>query len=89
MRVLGGASYLDVSLFFEVSFNLSHKIFKEVINNWICHDEFYPINGIEYCEDDAKVCAVALQFSQSSRKEINGCIGALDRWLVTIKKPFR
>ncbi len=31
--------------------------------------------------------AVALQFTQSSRGVINGCIGALDGWLVKIKKP--
>ena len=89
MRVLGGASYLEAALFFEVSFNHSHKIFKEVINNWIRHDKFYPINGIEYCENDAKMQAVALQFSQSSRGVIIGCIGALDGWLVKIKKPCR
>ena len=89
LRVLGGASYLDCSLFFEVSFNHAHKIFKEVIENWIGHRSFFPINGIEYCSDDAKMRAVALQFTQSSRGVINGCIGALDGWLVKIKKPSR
>ena len=87
LRILGGASYLDCSLFFEVSFNHAHKIFRYVIDNWIRHPSFGPINGIEYCSNDAEMNAVALQFAQSSRGVINGCIGALDGWLVKIKKP--
>ena len=87
LRILGGASYLDCSLFFEVSFNHAHKIFRDVIDNWIRHPSFGPINGIEYCCKDAKMNAVALQFAQSSRGIMNGCIGALDGWLVKIKKP--
>ncbi len=89
LRVLGGASYLDCLLFFEVSFNHAHEIFKEVIVNWIRHPSFGPINGIEYCCNDAQMHAVALQFAQSSRGVINGCIGALDGWLVKIKKPCK
>ena len=89
LRILGGASYMDVSLFFEVSFNHAHKIFKDVVQDWIRHPSFGPIKGIQYCRDDAEMRAVALQFAQSSRGVINGCIGALDGWLVKIKKPCR
>ena len=87
MRILGGGSYLDCALYFEVSFNHAHKIFHEVINNWIRHPSFYPINGIEYCRNNDEMNAVALQFSQSSRGIICGCIGALDGWIVKVKKP--
>ena len=89
MRILGGGSYLDCALYFEVSFNHAHKIFHEVINNWIRHPSFYPINGIEYCRNNDEMKAVALQFAQSSRGIICGCIGALDGWLVKIRKPTR
>ena len=89
LRILGGATYLDCSLFFEVSFNHAHKIFKEVIDNWIRHPSVGSINGIKYCCNDAAMSAVALQFAQSSRGIICGCIGALDGWLVKIKKPGR
>jgi hypothetical protein len=89
LRILGGATYLDCSLFFEVSFNHAHKIFKEVIDNWIRHPSVGTINGIQYCCDDEAMSAVALQFAQSSRGVITGCIGALDGWLVKIKKPGR
>ena len=35
LQVLGGATHLDCSLLFEVSFNHAHKIFKEVVCNWL------------------------------------------------------
>ena len=60
LRILGGATYLDCSLFFEVSFNHAHKIFKEVIDNWIRHPSVGSINGIKYCCNDAAMSAVAL-----------------------------
>ena len=87
MRILGGGSYLDCALFFEVSFNHAHKIFNEVVTEWLCHPSFNAINGIKYCRDDDEMNAVAMQFSQSSNGVINGCIGALDGWLVKIKQP--
>ncbi len=89
LRVLGGATYLDCALFFEVSFNHCHKLFKEVVCNWLCHPLFYPIDGIKYCLNDDEMNSVALQFSNSSRGVVNGCIGALDGWLVKIKKPTK
>ena len=60
---------------------------KHVVKNWLTHESFYPINGIAYCQDDEKMEEVALQFSRASRGVINGCIGALDGWVVKIKKP--
>ena len=76
----------DCALLFEVSFNHVHKIFKEVVCNWLQHKLFYPIDSIKYCRNDNEMNSVALQFSNSSCGIINGCIGALDRWLVKVKK---
>ena len=85
LHILGGGSYLDMSLLFKVSFNHVHKIVKEVINNWPVHESFNPINGVAYCLNDAIINLVALQFSRASRGVINGCIGALDDWIVKIQ----
>jgi hypothetical protein len=85
--ILGGGSYLDLALLFESSFNHTHKIFMYVVHDWLVHDSFYPINGVAYCRDKQQMQEVALQFSQASRGVINGCIGALDGWIVKIKKP--
>jgi hypothetical protein len=87
LRMLGGGSYMDISLVFDVSFNHSHKIFRQVLNNWILHKSFYPINGVEYCNNEEKMSAVALQFSATSGGVINGCIGAIDGWVVKIQRP--
>ncbi len=54
LQILGGASYLDVLLFFEVSFNHAHKIFNDVVTNWLQNLVFYPIDGIKYCSNMMK-----------------------------------
>ncbi len=53
--ILGGGSYLDMGLLFVSSFNHTHKIIKYVVNNWLVHESFYPINGVAYCQDD-EIC---------------------------------
>ena len=78
---------MDLALLFETSFNHTHKIFKYVVQNWLCHKTFYQINGLNYCKDDQQMQEVALQFSQASRGVINGCISALDGWVIKIQKP--
>ncbi len=89
LRILGGGTYMDMGMLFDTSFNHMHKVFKYVIVNWLSHKSFYNINGIEYCSDENRMQEVALQFSQSSLGVMNGCIGALDGWVVKIKKPTR
>ena len=87
LRILGGGSPLDMALLFDTSFSNSYKIFCHVIKNWLSHELFYPINGVEYCSNDAAMASVALQFCESSGGLINGCIGALDGWIVKVQKP--
>jgi len=89
LRILGGATYMDMALIFDTSFNHMHKIFRHVILNWLSHPSFYNINGIEYCSDEERMKEVALLFARGSNGIIGGCIGALDGWVVKIKKPTR
>jgi hypothetical protein len=79
---------LDMALLFESSFNHTHKIFKYVVKNWLYHESFYPINGVAYYQDDEKMQEVALEFCRASIGVINWCIGALDGWVVNIRKPL-
>jgi hypothetical protein len=58
--------------------SITHKILRYVIHDWLVHDSFYPINGVDYCQDVQQMQEVALKFSWASRGVINGCIGALD-----------
>jgi hypothetical protein len=78
--ILGGGPYLDLALLFESSFNHTHKIVRYVVHNWLVHESFCPINGVDYCLDEQHMQEVALQFSLSSRGFFNGCIRALDGW---------
>jgi hypothetical protein len=78
---------LDMGLLFVSSFNHTYKIVKDVVKDWLVHESFYPINGVAYCQHNEKMQEVAQQFSCASRGVINGCIGALDRWVVKIRKP--
>ena len=86
LRILGGGTYMDMGMIFNITFNHIHKIFKHVIMTWLSHPSFYNINGINYCSDDERMKEVALQFG-GSNGVIGGCIGALDGWFVKIKKP--
>jgi hypothetical protein len=47
------------------------------------------INGIEFCGDEERMGKVAREFAMKSNFVINGCIGAIDGWIVKIKKPSR
>ena len=87
LRILGGASALDMALLFDFAFANAYKIFHEVIHNWLSHELFCPIDGIQYCTNDEKMASVALQFCEHSSGIINGCIGALDGWVVKVQKP--
>ena len=89
LRILGGGSYLDMAMVFKSTFNHANKLFVEVVFKWLCHSSFYPINGIEYVKDEERLATVATQFAQGSGGIINGCIGAIDGWVVKIKKPTR
>lgn len=89
LRILGGGSYLDMAMIFKPTFNHANKLFVRVISHWLCHRSFYPINGIEYIKDDKRLSEVATQFALSSGDVMNGCIGAVDGWVVKIKKPTR
>ncbi len=87
LRLLAGGTYMDLALLYEVSFSYSYSIFHYVINNWINDEKFVSINGDQYLKDDALMSKVANDFAIGSNGLIKGAIGAIDGWLVRIKKP--
>ena len=87
LRMLAGGSYMDLSLLFDVGFSTAYNIFHMVVNKWINNPNLVKINGTDYCEDTGRMQAVALDFAKASNGVMNGCIGALDGWLVKIIKP--
>ncbi len=59
LRVLGGGSPLDMAILFDTSFATAYKMFHHVVANWLSHELFCPIDGIEYCSNDARMESVA------------------------------
>lgn len=89
LRLLAGGSYLDLGLLFEIGTSYAYEIFHDVIENWIMDDRLVNISGVDYVSDDDAMSRVALQFARASQGTINGCIGAIDGWVVKIKRPQR
>ena len=58
----------------------------ESFNEWILDDRLVKINGIVFCEDEEHMGKVAREFAKKSNFIIDGCIGAIDGWIVKIKK---
>jgi len=52
-------------------------------------DRLVKINGMEYCQDEARMNEVALQFARGSGGVMGGCIGAIDGWIVKIVRPSK
>lgn len=48
LRILGGGTFMDIAFLFGNSFNHAHKIIGHVIEKWLLHPGFYPIDGIAY-----------------------------------------
>jgi hypothetical protein len=67
-----------MAMIFKSTFNHANKLFVRIVNNWLCHTSFYPINGVAYLNDKKRMAEVATEFAQSSCGIINGCIGAVD-----------
>ncbi len=76
---------MDMTMIFEISFNHTHKIFKEVVligSLMTC-----SFQSVEW--SIARMNNVAMMFLHASNGVINGCIGAIDEWVVKIKKSSR
>ena len=89
LRLLDGGSYLDLSLLFETSQTYAFKIFYNGIENWILDDKLIKINGLDYVIYQQMMSEVARCFAEESNGVINGCIGALDGWIVKCKIPIK
>ena len=88
LRMLAGGSYLDLFLLYDVFHTYPYQVMDTVQEDWIGNDEIFPISGKDYLNDKEKTHNVANDFEAGCRcGAFQGCIGALDGWLVKIKKP--
>ncbi len=84
---LAGGSYLDIGIMFGTGSTHPYAIFRHNILNWICNDRLVNVSGIDYCKDEDRMNAIARDFVDGSNYLFSGCIGAVDGWIVKIRKP--
>ena len=88
LRLLAGASYLDLEVIFKISSQSIYTIFHDVLSNWICNDDIIKIEFYNQATDLNQMKETALCFANGSSNGImGGCIGALDGWLVKMNCP--
>ena len=88
LRLLAGASYLDLEYIYKISNQGLYSIFHYVLQNWICNDNVAEIDFYNKGTDLKAMQETSLGFANgSSNGIIGGCIGAIDGWLVKMVAP--
>ena len=88
LRILAGASYLDMFLWFNVNADHVRFLSRMVMRDWICHNKVIPINFHEgVLQDPRAIARISREFGEKSSGVMDGCLGALDGWLVKIRCP--
>ena len=88
LRLLAGASYLDIACMFNVNYMHVYKLFNDVLANWICQDFIYKYMLVDILKSEDKMFDIAQHFATGRNGgTLCGIIGALDGWLVKIKCP--
>ena len=56
------------------------------MRDWICHNKVIPINFHEgVLQDPMAIARISREFDEKSSGVMDGCLGALDGWLVKIR----
>lgn len=89
LRLLAGGSYLDIAALYCSGYTYSYQIFHDVIRNWICNDKVLRFDGLDYFDNMTKMREEARKFQACGTHGgiFSGVIGALDGWLVKIRRP--
>ena len=88
LRLLAGASYLDMFLWFNVSPDHVRAITRYVMKHWICNDEVVCIDFFKtVLQDQENRDRIRSNFARKTDGVMCGVIGALDGWLVRIQSP--
>ena len=87
LRILAGASYLDMFLWMNIDPDYVRSIFRTVTRDWFCNDEVMNINFFDVIQNQTEVSRITQAFGSRSSGIFSGTVGALDGWLVKIKCP--
>ena len=72
LRMLEGGSYLDLGIIFGTGSTHPYTIFHQVVVNWICDDRLVNTSGVEYCNDEDRMNAVAMDVADGSKHLFSG-----------------
>jgi DDE superfamily endonuclease len=86
IRMLAGASYLDLLLSYGISSYMLYDIFHQTIQ-WINNTFVFPLPRYLIEENTEKLQEISELFSNRSNGIINGCIGAIDGIAIRIRSP--
>ena len=87
LRILAGASYLDMYLWFNVNPDYVRHITRGVMRYWFCNDNVVLINFYKLLDSTEDTNRIRTAFAKKSNGIMNGCIGAIDGWVVKIRCP--
>ena len=88
LRLLAGASYLDMFLWANIDPDYVRSLTRHTFKNWFCNDAVISINiYTQVLDNKTGQDRIRREFGESSGGIFNGCIGAVDGWLVRIRSP--
>ena len=87
LRLLAGGSYLDLALLFETSFSYAYEIIHHVVRYWFNDNNLINISGRDFFNNEDALKESSEEFARRSDGIMWGTVGAIDGWLVKIKKP--
>ena len=90
LRLLAGASYLDLEVIFKVPNHTIYRIFHQVLTQWICNEKVVQIDFYKNGTDTEAMKETTKSFAQgTSNGIIGGCIGAIDGLLIKMVAPSK
>ena len=87
IRILAGGDALDLAVIFDIYPTHISAILNEVLIYWIIKPNIGKINMKKYLGDKEAMNRVSEGFSKRSNGVLKGAIGAIDGWLVKIRRP--
>ena len=87
IRMLAGGDPYDLGVLFDISDKWCRHIFIHVLKEWIIDINLGEMDITSYLTDENELNRVSVGFSKRSNGVLIGAIGAIDGWLVKIKRP--
>ena len=87
LRLMAGASYLDMFLWININPDYARTVFRMVTKHWFCNDKVMEINFFKLLRDSDQLDQIKKDFGVKTDNVFSGVIGAVDGWLVKIQCP--